>query len=802
MVDATMRSRWLAGCLVAAAVAVGSSSGVAQVSRPSSSPRADACASLGDAAPFAVFSDGDFNASDPAGTSVTGRIAAGGDVILDGVSIGPGPGDASPEIIAGQSFIAGQTIGHGGSVSGGVLYGGSLSVASNFTVSGGTTHGSPPFSFTDAFTSLSELSSSLASEAQTPGATVTLNPYSAALQLTGTGAGLNVFTVTAAQLSEAAGVIVDLTQPGATALVNIVTDTDLTIAPQYLTLEGSATAASLVWNLPLATSLAINRGVAWDGLILAPNATVTGEGRPQLNGELIAHDVIAGDWVFSHTAFTGCLPPPPVPPLVDTSLSLQSLCVDANGALDMRLRNTGDTTRTGDWEDVNGTDFGQFSVPAHSDLFFTVAHPTAQSLIRATSGSTTVQAAGTLTRCTGQITVHLVTAGDAPAGQTWDVRITGGDTGNVSQVLTMADGDTDTVTVPGGYEPGVAAIDQVVGGIPYAISEDDAHGAQVSISLNPVEILVGQNEYVVVTNAYASTPGGSAPPPTGPEQPTLPPGAPDPPAGPDLIGGAVGSGADLAIAHTITPRRVPVDGIVETVTEVRNLGPEAAVGVVARELPQLRPLRANTVAHVLSITTTKGTCTQRRPVRCALGTLTRGAAVTIRTRTRILVAAVLHSVVVVSSDTPDSNPANNLAQAGVTTYLPATAIRAHVSAPPVVPFGRRFSYRVSITGGAPTGALAVQLCTRPPAGLLTVRAPGTFRSHGRYCRNIAALPRGRTVSFLVSAVPSRSGRFTVDARGTAAALSGVSRDTAPVRVGAVAACAATRPRAPVARAAC
>jgi len=792
----------VAGCLAAAAVAVWSSSGLAQVTRPSVSPRADACASLGDAAPFAVFSDGTFNATGTSGTSITGRIAAAGDVVLDGVSVNPASGDATPEIVAGGSFIAGQTIGHGGTVNGGVLYGNTLSIASNFTVNGGTTHGSPPFSFSDDFISLSELSSSLASEAQTPGASVALNPYSNALQLTGTGTGLNVFTVTAAQLSEAAGVIVDLTQPGATALVNIVTDTDLTIAPQYLSLEGSATAAGLVWNLPLATGLAVNHGVAWAGLILAPNAAITGEGDPQLNGQLIAASVPGGDWVITHTAFTGCLPPPPVPPVVDTTLSLTALCVDANGDLDMRLRNTGDATRTGTWEDLNGTDFGQFTVPAESDLFFIVANPTAQSLIQATSGSTTVQVSGTLTPCRGQITVHMVTEGDAPAGQTWDVRITGGATGNVSQVLTMADGDTDTVTVPGGYAPGVAAIDQVVGGLPYTISEDDAHGAQVSISLNPVEILVGQNEYVVITNAYASTPGGIVPPPTGPEQPTLPPGATDPPAGPNLVGGAASTGADLAITHRVTPRRLRVDGIVETITQVRNNGPETAVGVVAREIPQFRPRQANSVAHVLSISTSRGRCTQRRPVRCTIGTLAPGAVVTIRTRTRVLVAAVLHSVVVVSSDTLDSNPANNLAEAGVTTYLPATAIRAHVTAPPVVPFGRRFTYRVAITGGPPTGAQSVQLCTRPPAGLLTVRAPGTFRSHDRHCRDIAGLARGRTSSFLVSAVPSRSGHFTVDAQGTAAALSGVSRDTAPVRVGAVAACAATRRRVPVARAAC
>ena len=61
------------------------------------------------------------------------------------------------------------------------------------------------------------------------------------------------------------------------------------------------------------------------------------------------------------------------------------------------------------------------------------------------------------------------------------------------------------VTVPGGFQPGTAPIGQVVGGIVYTISEDDAHGALVSVSLNPVKILTDQHEFVTVTNTYPET---------------------------------------------------------------------------------------------------------------------------------------------------------------------------------------------------------------------------------------------------------------------------------------------------------
>ena len=770
--------------------------------RTSVSVRTADCADLGQAANFAVFSHGDFTST--SGTSITGRVAAAGSVTLDGVSVSPLPGEPSPLIVAGGNFIAGQTTHAGGTISGAVTYGGTASVAPNFTVTGAVTHTAPPFSFDSELTILRELSASLADESQTAGASVSLNPYSLALELMGTGSGLNVFTVSAAQLTQAAGVVINLTQPGATALINVTTDTLLTITPQYMNLQGSSTASGILWNMPLATGLAINQGVSWQGSILAPNATVTTSGHPQLSGQLFAADVPSTDLVINEVKLAVCLPPvepsvPPAPP--DDTLSLTALCIDANEALDMRLRNTGDSARVGDWVDLTGTAFGAFDVPAHSDLFFPVHGGSAASRIRATTGSTVVEASGTDHKCTGQITVQLLTEGDAPTGVTWPVRITGGDNGRDTTVLNLAAGDSETITVRGGYTPGTAPIDQVVGGVPYTISEDDTHGAQtVTVSQNPVEILDGQNEIVIVTNSYGSSTGPGEPGEQ-PEDPTLPPGATEPPEGPDLVPGV--SGADLSITHRITPARSPVGGVVQSVTVVRNLGPEAAVGVVAREIPLARPNLYDRLSQVLSLTTTSGHCAQRRPVRCTLGTLAPGGSVTIRSRTRIRLAATLRSVVMVSSDTPDPNIANDMAEAGVTAFVD-TPVRAGISAPSFVPFGTRFSYRPTVTGTSSTTAVDVRLCTQPPSSLLQVLAPGTFRIRGLYCQDFARLAPGQTVGFNVSAIPSRSGRLVVTDIATVAGLPRVSRASAPVLVGSVAACpsAANARRRPVARPAC
>jgi choice-of-anchor A domain-containing protein len=241
-----------------------------------------------------------------------------------------------------------------------VTFGGTSNVAGNFTVNGGLAPAPPPFSFADQFISLKNESSTLAASAQSAGATV-VTSYGQ-LQLTGTAPGLNVFTVTAAQLAQAQGIVINLTQPGATALINVTTDTQLSIGPQYMNLTGTAIPADVLWNFPLATGLAVTAGVAWQGSILAPNAKVTTAGHPRLHGQLIAATVPSSDWLVDRVTFTGCLAEPPTPP--DNTLTLTPLCIDSAGNLDMRLRNTGTTSRAVVWNDMMGGDFGQFVVPA------------------------------------------------------------------------------------------------------------------------------------------------------------------------------------------------------------------------------------------------------------------------------------------------------------------------------------------------------------------------------------------------------------------------------------------------------
>jgi hypothetical protein len=225
-----------------------------------------------------------------------------------------------------------------------------------------------------------------------------------------------------------------------------------------------------------------------------------------------------------------------------------------------------------------------------------------------------------------------------------------------------------------------------------------------------------------------------------------------------------------------------------TLTRVRNAGPRAATGVVLRELPQYRALEASRVARIVSVSASAGRCTSVRPVRCELGTLASGAEVTIRTRARLLVAAALQSVVLASSQTPESNTTNNTGVAPVLVHERAPHLRVGISAPPSGRVGVGLRYRVRATGTGEHGARFVRLCAPPAATLTEVHADGTFAHRGGRCRDIRELPSGRTVSFEVSAVPAAGGQLHLRATATAVDLAGRARATAQVPIAGPAAC--------------
>jgi choice-of-anchor A domain-containing protein len=734
-------SGWIVAGAVAAAL-IGSAPAQAQE-----------CGGLGVASDFVAFAHGNFSASN---TQIAGRVAAGGDVSLSGYGLGSAlPYDPSRvDLIVGGDLAASN-----GSVqNGGVTYGGSVS--GQVYAAGPVRQAEPPFSFDEAFQTLRERS---AQWYDLPANGSISGPTYGALTLTGTDPDLNVFSVTAAKLQSAQRITIDVPS-GSTTLVNVSGSTYTTTAYPTSTVEPEALSATLLWNLPLATSVQIGPGLAWQGTVLAPSAVLSVPQGGQLNGQAIAQR-IDGGITMNLRLFAGCLPPPP-----DKTLELAALCTDpVTDVAKLRLRNTGEKARDVAWDDLDSGQSGSFTTPAGHDTFFDVADGAGHTIV-ARSGSASLSVEASRSLCQGTIEVRKVVTGSGthPPGP-WTITILG-DSGFRKEIQ-LADGERSAVTVPGTYQAGSAPIGEVTGGYRYVVVENDPLGGTASVDKGPITILDGQREVVTVGNDFPESIDPPDPePPIPPPEPVGPPGPPKPLPGPDLeSGGRDGTpDADLAVSSRLStgPLRVGVPFTVKVV--VRNRGAAAAVGAVAREIPQLDPRHPNRVARIISVKAGGAHCTNRRPVRCKLGTLAPGAGVTIRVRAELRVAGSLRSVILGTSETPESNTTNNVAVNRAVSTRPPARLRVAVIAPPVAPVGTPLRYRVVATSHGKEGAQFVRVCSRVPRGLLVNARPHTFRYHGRICRDLRRLRRGERRGFTVTAVPAAyaAGR-TLSIRGSA-----------------------------------
>jgi choice-of-anchor A domain-containing protein len=699
-----------------------------------------ACGGLGDASDFVAFSRGDFTAGN---TQIAGRVAAGGNVSLANYGLGSALSydPARVDLIVGGNLTATN-----GSVqNGGVTYGGTVS--GQVYAAGPVRQAPPPFSFDEAFDTLRERS---AQWFDLPANGSISGPTYGALTLSGSDPDLNVFAVSAAKLQSAQRITVNV-PAGSTTIVNVSGSTYTTAAYPTSTVEPESLSNTLLWNFPLATSVQIGPGLAWQGTVLAPSAVLSLPQNGQLNGQALAKR-IDGGITMNYRLFTGCPPPPP-----PETLDLASLCTDpVTDVAKLRLRNSGENVRDVAWQDVESGQSGSFTARAGHDTFFDVANGSGHTIV-VRSGSTRLSVEAARSRCKGTIEVHKVVTGSGthPTGP-WTIAIAG-DSGFRKEVQ-LADGEYAAVSVPGTYQAGSVPIGEVTGGYRYVVVEDDSLGGTASVDKGPVTILNGQREVVTVGNDFPESvdPPDPEPPIPQPPQPDVPPGPSQPLPGPDLTaGGRDGRpAADLDVRARLSagPVRVGVPFTVEVV--VRNRGAAAAVGAVAREIPQLDPKHPNRVAHILSVHAGGARCTNSRPVRCKLGTLEPGEKVTIRVRAELLVAGLLRSVILATSTTPESNTTNNIAVNRVRSTRPPAHLRVAVNAPPLAPTGTPFRYRVVATSRGKEGAQFVRVCSRTPRGLLVGARPHTFRYRGRICRDFRRIRRGRQVGFAVTAVPA------------------------------------------------
>ena len=647
----------------------------------------ETCEGLGAAADYSVFVREDYSAVN---TQLEGRLAAGGNASVSNWAVGvAGAPDAGrvDMVVGGDLTVAGNAqIPNGSGTYGGTLNG------SLPSPNGTVTRADPPFSFDDEMTAQEVRSDALG---QLDANGTVSGPTYGAMELIGTDAERNVFTLDATTLQTAQRVLIRV-PPGSTTVINVTGSTyGSAVEVQLVSVEfwngssyqqlGDDPGAELnalrdatLWNFPQATAVQVGPGVAWQGSVLAPFADVRLEGNTQLYGQVVGRS-LTGSGTVRDRHFAGCLPPVDPEPEPGVALALDSICVDpVTDTVAVRVRN--DTARARDvhWEDRRSAQEGDFTVGAGSDHIFAVEDGSRRHVIVARSGNAAATELTTTRECRGTIRLRkLVTGTGVPDDGRWVVRVKG-DNG-FSRDVTLTAGRAVDVAVPGQVAEGDVGIGVLPGGYRYVVVETDRQGAATTtVDHTPVTVHDGEVERVTVVNHYerdAPTPPdpdpdpgpGPAPDPGPgplPIDPVVPPGTPD--AGDGGTQGIVvdAGGTDLAISERIVPGTVRRDGVVAIVVQIRNVSSVAAVGTVARELPQLDPSNLNRNARIVSLRrATRGTsgadCTRRRPVRCSLGTIAPGQTVTLRAAARISASHSLRSVVMVSSTTPDVNATNN-----------------------------------------------------------------------------------------------------------------------------------------------
>lgn len=285
--------------------------------------------SIGVASDYNMFLFGNHNQSN---TDVEGRVAVGGNAQYGGLTIGSkiAPGGSIPSLVVGGNYQNQNNTVNGNAIIGGnanwqnptlngnlsarnvTLTGsgtinGKITYANNYsnahtTVSGTVTKGAVtvPIDFAAARTYYTDLSTNLASLATTGS---TSQAYGN-LRLTGSGAGLEVFSLTTAQLAStnyfefSSGFA-----SNATILVNV-SGTSASASNFGFNL-GSANRQRILFNFDEANAVNL-ANIGWEGSVLAPKATVTAN-NGQFNGNLIAKNM-NGSMEFHNTGYNGVLP--------------------------------------------------------------------------------------------------------------------------------------------------------------------------------------------------------------------------------------------------------------------------------------------------------------------------------------------------------------------------------------------------------------------------------------------------------------------------------------------------------------
>ena len=215
------------------------------------------------------------------------------------------------------------------------------------------------------------------------------------------------------------------------------------------------------------------------------------------------------------------------------------------------------------------------------------------------------------------------------------------------------------------------------------------------------------------------------------------------------------SSADLAVTKVVD-NATPIVGnnVVFTIT-VTNLGPSAAVNVVANDL------LPSGYAFV-GATPSAGSYDAPSGVWSGIGTLANGASATLAITAKVLASGTYLNTVTTTSDTPDPVPGNNSASAGTTPVSSAdVAITKLVSngAPNV---GTDVTFTLTVVNNGPSPAVNVLVNDLLPPGYSFVSATpsiGTYDGNTGVWSGIGTLASGASATLAITATVQAAGAY-------------------------------------------
>ncbi|HWP45948.1 MAG TPA: FG-GAP-like repeat-containing protein [Candidatus Limnocylindrales bacterium] len=215
----------------------------------------------------------------------------------------------------------------------------------------------------------------------------------------------------------------------------------------------------------------------------------------------------------------------------------------------------------------------------------------------------------------------------------------------------------------------------------------------------------------------------------------------------------VNPAADLMVTQSDSPDPVAVGNNVTYTITVTNNGPSVATGVT---LTDTLPAGVLFVSATLS----SGNCNGTGPVICSLGTLAKGASITIALVVKSTTTGSISNTVRITGNETDPNTANNSQITSTLVTLATDLAITQADSPDPVLVGTNLSYTITVINNGPSAATGVTLTDTLPSGMTFISATpsqGTCTGTSPVTCTLGILPVSATATVILVGKPTTTG---------------------------------------------